>query len=101
MRRPGRRSAGRSRRTTSRRRRPRAGVTRRHCNAAPDAGYPHRLMSAAAPGLRSRDAATEFALLFMCTFWALNVVALKLLLKVLPPPALSASRYLIVCAVAL
>ncbi len=37
----------------------------------------------------------------MCVFWALNVVALKLLLRVLPPPALSAGRYLIVCAVAL
>ncbi len=58
-------------------------------------------MSRAAPGPRSRDAAIEAALLVMCAFWALNVVALKLLLKVLPPPALSASRYLIVCAVAL
>jgi drug/metabolite transporter (DMT)-like permease len=37
----------------------------------------------------------------MCAFWALNVVILKLLLRVLPPAALSAGRYLIVCALAL
>ncbi len=58
-------------------------------------------MSAAASTGRSRDAAIEAALLLMCAFWALNVVVLKLLLRVLPPPALSASRYLIVCALAL
>jgi drug/metabolite transporter (DMT)-like permease len=50
---------------------------------------------------RSREAVIEAALLAMCVFWALNVIVLKLLLRVLPPAALSASRYLIVCAVAL
>jgi drug/metabolite transporter (DMT)-like permease len=49
----------------------------------------------------SRDAAIEAALLAMCAFWAMNVIVLKLLLRVLPAPALSASRYLIVCALAL
>ena len=43
----------------------------------------------------------EAALLAMCVFWALNVIVLKLLLRVLPPAALSGGRYLVVCAVAL
>jgi drug/metabolite transporter (DMT)-like permease len=50
---------------------------------------------------RATGAAIEAALLAMCAFWAMNVIVLKLLLRVLPPAALSASRYLIVCAVAL
>jgi drug/metabolite transporter (DMT)-like permease len=52
-------------------------------------------------GPRARDAAIEAALLAMCAFWAMNVIVLKLLLRVLPPAALSASRYLLVCALAL
>jgi drug/metabolite transporter (DMT)-like permease len=52
-------------------------------------------------GPRTRDAAIEAALLAMCAFWAMNVIVLKVLLRVLPPAALSASRYLIVCALAL
>jgi drug/metabolite transporter (DMT)-like permease len=58
-------------------------------------------MSSDSRGSVSRDAAIEAALLAMCAFWALNVVILKLLLRVLPPPALSGGRYLIVCGVAL
>jgi drug/metabolite transporter (DMT)-like permease len=50
-------------------------------------------------GRASRDPVVEIALLTMSVFWALNVVALKWLLGVLPPPALSGSRFLIVSAV--
>jgi drug/metabolite transporter (DMT)-like permease len=58
-------------------------------------------MAAERTGRASRDAVVEVALLTMCVFWALNVVALKWLLGVLPPPALSGSRFVIVSAIAL
>jgi drug/metabolite transporter (DMT)-like permease len=57
-------------------------------------------MSADTRAASTRDAAIEAALLAMCVFWALNVIVLKLLLRVLPPAALSGGRYIIVCAVA-
>jgi drug/metabolite transporter (DMT)-like permease len=50
---------------------------------------------------RPIDPAVDAALLAMCVFWAVNVVLLKILLKDVPPPALSAGRYVIVSALAL
>jgi len=49
----------------------------------------------------SGDALVEIALLTMCVLWALNVVGLKWLLGILPPAALSGSRFLIVSAIAI
>jgi drug/metabolite transporter (DMT)-like permease len=40
----------------------------------------------------------DAALLAMCVLWASNVIALKLLLALMPPPALSAVRFLIAAA---
>src|SRR5262245_28464031 len=56
-------------------------------------------MSAEGPA-RAASAVVEVALLTMCVFWALNVVALKWLLGALSPAALSGSRYVIVSATA-
>lgn len=57
-------------------------------------------MTTSAPSHRPFDPVVDAALLAMCAFWAANVVVLKLLLKDVPPPALSAGRYVIVSALA-
>jgi drug/metabolite transporter (DMT)-like permease len=57
-------------------------------------------MTTSAPSHRSIDPVVDAALLAMCAFWAANVIVLKLLLKDVPPPALSAGRYVIVSALA-
>jgi len=57
-------------------------------------------MRAERPGRAARDGVVELALLAMCVFWALNVVALKWLLGMISPPALSAGRFVIVSAIA-
>jgi drug/metabolite transporter (DMT)-like permease len=57
-------------------------------------------MTASAHSRRPIDPVVEAALLAMCAFWAANVVVLKVLLKDIPPAALSAGRYVIVSAVA-
>ena len=58
-------------------------------------------MAKPAPSHRPIDPVVDAALLAMCVFWASNVIVLKILLKDLPPPALSAGRYVIVSALAL
>lgn len=58
-------------------------------------------MTASAHSRRPIDPVVEAALLAMCAFWAANVVVLKVLLKDIPPAALSAGRYVIVSALAL
>jgi drug/metabolite transporter (DMT)-like permease len=58
-------------------------------------------MAKPAPSPRPIDPVVDAALLAMCVFWASNVIVMKILLKDLPPPALSAGRYVIVSALAL
>jgi len=58
-------------------------------------------MAKPAPSHRPIDPVVDAALLAMCVFWASNVIVLKILLKGIPPPALSAGRYVIVSALAL
>jgi drug/metabolite transporter (DMT)-like permease len=51
--------------------------------------------AAPAAPVRARIGVVDAALLAMCVLWASNVIALKLLLALVPPPALSAVRFLI------
>jgi drug/metabolite transporter (DMT)-like permease len=52
--------------------------------------------AAIAPPPKPPGFAVDVALLIMCLFWAGNMIALKLLLRVLSPPVLSAVRFVIV-----
>lgn len=58
-------------------------------------------MTTSAHSHRPIDPVVDAALLAMCAFWAVNVVVLKILLKDVPPSALSAGRYVIVSSLAL
>jgi drug/metabolite transporter (DMT)-like permease len=58
---------------------------------------PASAVSASETGAREHPGViVDVALLVMCLFWAGNMIALKLLLRVLPPPVLSATRFAIV-----